>query len=69
MAKFVIMAKFGDHVFRRFNLQPFKCDQAGRQTDKKYSLGDFFRIQQWAFGNCLVVLNAIFGFDSAKAIS
>ena len=37
-----------------------------RQADKNSSLGDFFRIQYLAFGNHLVVLNAIFRFGSAK---
>jgi len=31
-------------------------------------IGDFFRIQHLAFGNYLVVLNAKFGFGSAKTI-
>ena len=32
------------------------------------ALGDFFRIQYLAFGWYFVVLNAIFGFGSAKTI-
>ena len=65
---FVIVAKFGDHVLRCLALKPFECDQAGRQADKNSSLGDFFRIQYFAFSCYFVVLTAIFGFGSAKTI-
>ena len=41
--------------------------QAGRQADENSSLGDF-RIQYLEFGCYFVVLNAIFGFGSAKTI-
>ena len=71
--KFVIVAKFGDHTLRRLasslsNVIRQADRQAGRQVDKNSSLGDFFRIQYLAFGYYLVVLNAIFGFGSAKTI-
>ena len=39
-----------------------------RQADKNCSSSDFFRIQYLAFGNCLVVLNAILGLGRVKAI-
>jgi len=35
--------------------------QAGRQADENFNLGNSFRFQYLAFGNYLVVLNAIFG--------
>ena len=38
------------------------------QVDENSTLGDFFRIQYLAFGYYFVVLNAIFGFGSAKTI-
>ena len=41
---------------------------SGRQADENSSLGDFFRIQYLEFGYHFVVLNAIFGFGSAKTI-
>ena len=63
------MAKFGDRVLRRLASSLSNViRQAGRQADKNSSLGDFFKIQYLAFGNYLVVLNAIFSFGSAKTI-
>ena len=63
--EFVIVAKFGDHVLHHL---AFSLSNVIRQADKNSSLGDFFRIQYLAFGNYLVVLNAIFGLGSAKTI-
>jgi len=69
MSEFVIVVKFGDRVLRRLASSLSNViRQAGRQTDKNSSLGDFFRIQYLAFGYYLVVLNAIFGIGSAKTI-
>jgi len=66
--EFVIVAKFGDHVLCRLAFSLLNViRQAGRQADKNSSLGDFFRVQYLAFG-CYFVLNAIFGFGSAKTI-
>ena len=60
------MAKFGDHVLRRLASSLSNViRQAGRQADKNSRL---FRIQYLAFGYYFVVLDAIFGFDSAKTI-
>ena len=67
--EFVIVAKFGDRVLRRLASSLSNViRQAGRQANKNSSLGDFFRIQYLAFGYYLVVLNAIFGFGSARTI-
>ena len=67
--EFVIVAKFGDRVLRRL-ASSFSnvIRQAGRQADKKSSLGNFFRIQYLTFGYYLVILNVIFCFGSAKTI-
>ena len=63
------MAKFGERVLRRLASSLLNViRQAGRQADKNSSLGDVFRIQYLAFDYYLVVLNAIFGFGSAKTI-
>ena len=59
------MAQFGDHVLRRL---ASSLSNVIRQADETFSLGDFFRIQYLAFGYYFVVLNAIFGFGSAKTI-
>jgi len=65
----VIVAKFGDSVLRRLASSLLNViRQAGRQADKNSSLDDLFKIQYLAFGYYLVVLNAIFGFGSAKTI-
>ena len=70
--EFGIVEKFGDHVLLRLasslsNVM-WSGRQAGRQADKTFSLGDFFRIQYLAFGYCFGVSNAIFDFSSAKTI-
>jgi len=48
---------------------PSSLSNVIRQVDENSSLGDFLRIQYLAFGYYFVVLNAIFGFGSAKTIS
>ena len=63
--EFVIVAKFGGHVLRRL---ASSLSQAGRQADENSSLGDCFRIQYLEFGHYFTILNAIFGFGSAKTI-
>jgi len=64
------VAKFGDRLFCRLaSSLSNMIRQAGGQANEKSSLGPHsFRIQYFAFGNNLVVSNAIFGFGSAKAI-
>jgi len=59
------VAKFGDRVLRCLTSS---LSNVIRQADKNSSLGDFFKIQYLVFGYYLVVLNAIFGFGSAKTI-
>ena len=59
------MAKFGDH---EFCCLASILSKVVRQADKNSSFGAFFRIQYLAFGNYLVVLNAILGFGSVKNI-
>jgi len=67
--KFVTVTKFGDHALHRLaSSLSNMIRQAGRQVDKNSSLDNFFTIQYLVFGNYLVVLNAIFGFGSAKTI-
>jgi len=54
--EFVIVAKFGDHALHCLASSLLNViRQAGRQADKNFSLGDFFRIQYLAFGYYLVV--------------
>jgi len=61
--------KFGDHVLRCLASSLSNViRQAGRQADENSSLGDFFRIQYIWYLVVIVVLNAIFGFGSAKTI-
>jgi len=66
--EFVIVAKFGDHVLHRLA----SClSNAIRQVDKQAKIPlqvTLLRIQCLAFDNYLVVLNAIFGFGSARTI-
>ena len=57
--EFVIVAKFSDHVLRRL---ASSLSNVGRQT----KIPAFFTIQYLAFGYYFVVLNAIFGYVSAK---
>ena len=59
------MAKFGDHALHCLAFSFLNMiRKAGRQ---KFHFSDL-RIQYLAFGNYFVVLNAIFGFGSAKII-
>ena len=68
--EFVIVPKFGGNVLHCLaSSLSNMIRQASRQADENSSLGDFFRIQYWHLhGYYFVVLNAIFGFVSAKAI-
>ena len=65
IGEFVIVTKFGDHVLHHLASSLLNViRQAGR---RKFQFRWLFKtIQCLAFGNYLVVLNAISGFGSAK---
>jgi len=64
--EFVIVAKFGGHVLCRL---ASSLSNVVRQVGKIPVWVTFFRIQFLVFGYYFFVLNAIFGFGSAKTIA